>query len=103
MGRPFKAAIFRDHLRSGGTEKQFSILVPLLTNRGQDIWFFTLFPGNHFWDRLSARDRPSLLALLTRRLGEKARERSLDIFSLETCAYRTEDLFRRVFGKKWSR
>lgn len=55
--------LFVDSLRTGGAQRQFSILANGLAERGHVVTFATLHPGGPYWDWLADRGKVSLKAL----------------------------------------
>lgn len=55
--------LFVDSLRTGGAQRQFSILANGLAERGHVVTFATLYPGGPYWDWLAAAGKVSLRAI----------------------------------------
>ncbi len=53
-------------LRTGGAERQFSLLAQGLANRGHLVTFATLRAGGQYWDDLQKDERINLISLTTR-------------------------------------
>ena len=68
-----RITLFIDALKTGGAQRQFTLLARGLIDRGHQVTLVTLFPDGHYWKACQEQGYCDLHALYERRGGTMAR------------------------------